>query len=309
MSYYSYYPPYVPVAQRRAKAAKLAKKMMKKGEVLEPVQIEGRKIATTFWGKAWCDNLEAYSDYESRLPRGRTYARNGSVIDLKISKGIITALISGSEVYKAHIKIDPIPDQQWTTLKKASAGKVGSLIELLGGKLSKEVMTIMTDLEMGLFPKPKEINLDCSCPDWVDLCKHLASVLYGVGSRLDAHPELLFLLRSVNHEELIDEATLGMTLDQVTTPDESSTLSDDQLSDIFGIDLGSENKKSEKKTSEPQATKTVPIPSPKCIQSTASPKKLPKPKASRLKKKPKSIKSKKTKIRRQKSSNLNTGKR
>ena len=123
MSYYSYYPPYVPVAKRRAKAEKLAKKMMKKGEVLQPVQIEGRKIATTFWGKAWCNNLEAYSDYESRLPRGRTYARNGSVIDLKISKGTITALISGSEVYKAHIKIDPIPDQQWKTLKKESARK------------------------------------------------------------------------------------------------------------------------------------------------------------------------------------------
>ncbi|MBX9578606.1 MAG: hypothetical protein K2W97_09075 [Chthoniobacterales bacterium] len=272
MSHYSYYPPYVPVAKRRAKAEKFAKKMMKKETVLEPVQIEGRKITTTFWGKAWCDNLEAYSDYESRLPRGRTYARNGSVIDLKISKGTITALISGSEVYTGHIKINPISTKQWEALKKESAGKVGSLIELLGGKLSQEVMAIMTNLETGLFPKPKEIHLDCSCPDWADLCKNLAGVLYGIGSRLDTRPELLFLLRSVNHEELVDEATRGMTIDQVTTSDESSILSDDHLSDIFGIDLGSEDKKSGKKI---LTAKVLPSDSPVSTLLAAPTKKTP----------------------------------
>lgn len=302
MSYHSYYPPYVPVAKRRAKAEKLAKKMMKKGEVLEPVQIEGRKITTTFWGKAWCDNLEAYSDYESRLPRGRTYARNRSVIDLKISKGTITALISGSEVYTAHVKIDPIPTKQWEVLKKESAGKVGSLIELLGGKLSQEVMAIMTNLETGLFPKPKEIHLDCSCPDWAGLCKHLAGVLYGVGSRLDTRPELLFLLRSVNHEELIDEASLGMTIDQVATSDESSILGDDHLSDIFGIDLGSEDKKREKKIS---TTKVLSSDSAVSTLLATPTKKRSQQRSSRLKKK--IVKSKTEKSKR--SSNRNAGKR
>lgn len=242
MSRYSYYTPYVPVAKRRVKAAKLAKQMTRNGEALEPVVIEGRKIASTFWGKAWCENLEAYSDYESRLPRGRTYARNGSVIDLKISKGEIQALISGSDVYRGCIKIDPIPSEQWKSLKNECAGKVGSLIELLSGKISKEVMTIMTDLKTGLFPKPKEIHLNCSCPDFADLCKHLAAVLYGIGARLDAHPELLFLLRSVNHEELIDGASLDIAIDQTTTVESTSTLSDTDLSDIFGISLDSEVK-------------------------------------------------------------------
>lgn len=240
MSRYSFYPPYVPVAKRRAQAEKLAKKKQQQGEKLEPIQIEGRRIASTFWGKAWCDNLEAYSDYESRLPRGRTYARNGSVIDLKISKGKIQALISGSELYNAHVHIDPISSKQWKTIKEQCAGKIGSLLELLSGKLSKEIMTIMTDLKTGLFPKPKEIHLDCSCPDWADLCKHLAAVLYGVGSRLDAHPELLFLLRSVHHEELIDTTNIGSVIKQTTSLDSISTLGDTDLSDIFGIDVTQE---------------------------------------------------------------------
>src|SRR6516165_2714205 len=92
--------PYVPVAQRRAQAAREVAKRQKKGQTVSPVVIEGRAIATTFWGKAWCDNLESYSDFANRLPRGRTYVRNGSVIDLQITPGQIKALVSGSEIYK-----------------------------------------------------------------------------------------------------------------------------------------------------------------------------------------------------------------
>src|SRR5665213_273756 len=99
MSWNSYgFRPYVPVAERRAKAAReLAKLAKKHGQASSPVRLDGRKIASTFWGKAWCDNLEAYSDYANRLPRGRTYLRNGSVIDLRIEPGKVQALVCGSE--------------------------------------------------------------------------------------------------------------------------------------------------------------------------------------------------------------------
>ncbi len=197
---------YVPVAQRRAQAAREVAKRLKKGQTVAPVRIEGRAIATTFWGEAWCTNLEGYSDYDNRLPRGRTYVRNGSVIDLKVEKGRITALVSGSSLYTIRIDITPLAKAHWLALKKQCAGQIGSLVELLQGKLSQGVMARVTDRDRGLFPKPREIQMRCSCPDWAGMCKHLAAVLYGVGNRLDSSPELLFLLRGVDHTELIEQA-------------------------------------------------------------------------------------------------------
>src|SRR6476646_5036079 len=123
--------PYVPVAARRRKAEREIEKLRKKGAVLSPVKIEGRQIARTFWGKAWCDNLESYSDYSNRLPRGRTYVRNGSVCDLQIGPGKVTALVCGSELYRITIKIKPLPAATWNAVKAESAGQIGSLVELL----------------------------------------------------------------------------------------------------------------------------------------------------------------------------------
>src|SRR5436853_1067464 len=134
------YKPYVSVPERRAKAMRQIKKLEKKGHKAEPVHVEGKKIAQTFWGKAWCDNLESYSDFANRLPRGRTYVRNGSVVDLKIEKGRVNALVSGSELYEVRIGIAPLPKPHWLALKKQCAGQIGSLVELLQGQLSKGVM-------------------------------------------------------------------------------------------------------------------------------------------------------------------------
>src|SRR4051812_3868737 len=177
--YDSYYPPYVSVAERRAKAAKEVAKPAKKGQKISPVKIDGRAIARTFWGKAWCDNLESYSDFENRLPRGRTYVRNGSVVDLQIGPGKVTALVSGSELYKVSVTIAPLPDAQWRSIKSRCAGQIGSVVELLQGKLSKHVIQIITAHEGGLFPRPKEITMSCSCPDWAGMCKHVAAAMYG----------------------------------------------------------------------------------------------------------------------------------
>ncbi len=201
--------PYVSVAERRRKAANEMAKLKKKGHPVSPVVVEGRTIVKTFWGKAWCENLERYSDFANRLPRGRTYVRNGSVIDLQIAPGEIKALVSGSEIYEVAVKVAPVAKARWRSICTDCAGAIDSLIELLQGRFSKGVMERVCRQKTGLFPSPDEIQLSCSCPDWAGMCKHVAAVLYGIGARLDHQPELLFRLHSVDEKELIAGAGKG----------------------------------------------------------------------------------------------------
>ncbi len=236
MGWYGEWRPYVPVAKRRQQATREMAALRKKGVNVEPVTINGRKIATTFWGEAWCEHLESFSDFENRLPRGRTYVRNGSVCHLAISRGKIEAKVSGSELYDVSIRIRELPAKKWLAVKQRSAGQIGSLLELLQGRLSDHVMEVVTDRKEGLFPLPGEISFDCDCPDWASMCKHVAAVLYGVGARLDERPELLFLLRGVNHEELIDTDAVK-AVSNVTAGGRSRRLSAGSLSDVFGIDV------------------------------------------------------------------------
>ena len=226
--------PYVPVAQRRAQALREIEKRRKQGQAVAPVVIEGRTIARTFWGKAWCDNLESYSDYANRLPRGRTYVRNGSVVDLQIQPGEVTALVSGSELYEVSITIKPLPEKQWREIKARCAGQIGSVVELLQGRLNQGVIGLVTSHDGGLFPRPGEIQMECSCPDWAGMCKHVAAVLYGVGARLDHQPELFFRLRKVDHLELIEEA---VTSAGKKTATRKKTLSEAEVAGVFGIEF------------------------------------------------------------------------
>ncbi|MEJ1340710.1 MAG: helix-turn-helix domain-containing protein [Candidatus Sedimenticola sp. (ex Thyasira tokunagai)] len=237
--------PYVSVAKRRAKAAREMKKLLKKGVKIEPIEVQGRKIARTFWGEAWCNHLEKFSDYENRLPRGRTYVRNGSVCHLAISKGKIEAIVSGSELYNIKINITPLSANKWKNVRRECTGQIGSMLELLQGRFSDNVMKIVTDQNKGLFPKPSEIKLACDCPDWAEMCKHITAVLYGVGARLDHQPELLFLLRNVDHEELIS-AELNI---QTTTAGKGKRrrLADADLSNVFGVEMDEPVKPSRKK--------------------------------------------------------------
>ena len=223
-------------AERREQATIKLKKLQKAGKPVSPVVIEGRTIASSFWGKSWCDNLERYSDYASRLPRGRSYVRNGSVLDLQIAKGEITAKVSGSELYTIRITIAPLPAQRWTSLAKDCAGTIDSVVELLQGRIAKGVMDRVCRQGDGLFPSPKEIKLSCSCPDWADMCKHVAAALYGVGARLDRQPELLFALRGVDAQAMIAKAGAhlaspapGATSDKVLVGDDMAAL--------FGLDM------------------------------------------------------------------------
>lgn len=236
MSWHSWRP-YVPVAVRQARALNKMEKLRKKGMCIQPVRIEGRQIARSFWGQAWCDHLEKFSDFENRLPRGRAYIRNGSVCHLEIAEGAISAMVSGSELYNVSIAIKKLPDKKWAHVKKRCAGQIGSLLELLQGRLSKSVMTVVTDRDNGLFPLPGEISLHCSCPDWAVMCKHVAAVLYGAGVRLDEKPELLFLLRGVDHEELISADAGFAAVSNASEPGAHPRIAESDLSHLFGIEV------------------------------------------------------------------------
>src|SRR5437667_9228343 len=228
--------PYVTVAERRRKAVMETEKRKKKGHLVSPVILEGRTIVKTFWGRAWCDNLERYSDFANRLPRGRTYVRNGSVIDLQIGAGAIRALVSGSEIYEVAVKVAPVSKARWQSICKDCAGAIDSLIELLQGRFSKGVMERVCRQKTGLFPSPDEIQLSCSCPDWADMCKHVAAVLYGIGARLDQQPDLLFRLHDVDEKELI--AGAGTALPQAKkSPAAGKLLGGEDLSVLFGLDI------------------------------------------------------------------------
>jgi uncharacterized Zn finger protein len=229
---------YVPVAERRRRATEKMDKLREDGEDIQPIEaFKTRGIAKSFWGKAWCKHLEKFSDYSSRLPRGRTYVRNGSVCHLGIKSETATAMVSGSEMYELSIHIDPLAPATWCNIKNECKGKIGSLIELLQGKISDEIMTVVTDRDEGLFPHPDEIRFNCNCPDWADMCKHVAAAMYGIGVRLDTEPELLFKLRGVNHEELI---AVDAAIDNLTTGKRSRrrrTLSTELVGEVFDIDL------------------------------------------------------------------------
>jgi uncharacterized Zn finger protein len=226
--------PYVPAGERRRKAAAEMAKLAKKGQTVSPVVVQGRAIASTAWGKAWCANMESYSDFSNRLPRGRTYVRNGSVVDLQITPGMVAARVSGSSMYRTTITVKPVPQAKWQQVCADCAGGIDSLVELLQGRFSKGVMDRLCRQGDGLFPVPKDIAFDCSCPDGAHMCKHVAAVLYGIGARFDSKPELLFMLRQVDPAELLSKAGSGV----VTAPAAGGrTLADDDVGALFGLEM------------------------------------------------------------------------
>ncbi len=235
MSFYGW-KPYVPVAERRRKAEKAAAKARKAGADLSPVAASRGAITKTFWGKAWSENLERYSDYANRLPRGRTYVRNGSVIDLKITEGQVQAQVMGSSLYKVAVRVAAVAAKHWQSIGADCAGSIDSLVELLQGKLSQAVMERICTPNTGLFPTPKEITFSCSCPDWASMCKHVAAVLYGVGARLDEQPELIFRLRRVDAKDLVSQAGAGLPKSK-HAPAAGKVLDDALLADVFGIEM------------------------------------------------------------------------
>lgn len=236
MSYEGGWKPYVPVAERRRKAEQLVARAIKAGRTMSPIAPYRGAIAKTFWGKAWCDNLEHYSDYGSRLPRGRTYVRNGSVIDLQIKAGKIVAQVMGSSLYTIKIDVAACPAEHWRVLSADCSSSIDSMVELLQGKLSGAVMQRICKPGTGLFPSPKDIKFGCDCLDWASMCKHVAAVLYGVGTRLDQQPELLFTLRGVDPADLVNNTGAGLS-GTAHTPTSFRVLDNAALGDVFGIEI------------------------------------------------------------------------
>lgn len=233
MNFYDWRP-YVSVAAKRRKAQRELARLQRKGQPVAPVTIDGRKIARTFWGKSWCDNLERYSDFAHRLPRGRSYVRNGAVLDLQVASGKVMAMVAGSKVYKIKIEIALLSAQHWRAVCRDCTGSVDSLIELLQGRLEENVMRRVSCEDDGLFPSPSEIKFNCTCPDWAEMCKHVAAALYGVGARLDEEPRLLFVLRGVNESDLVAGASDGLSL---ANKGPAAPILDDDVAALFGLEM------------------------------------------------------------------------
>jgi uncharacterized Zn finger protein len=292
----------VPVAERRRSAARKLDSLRKKGLDVQPVEIEGRKIARTFWGMAWCSHLESFSDYDNRLPRGRTYVRNGSVCHLAIDPGRVEARVAGSSLYTVRVQIKKLPPAKWRAIKQRSAGKIGSLLELLQGKLSDEVMRIVSDPQDGLFPLPAEIMFGCNCPDWADMCKHIAAVMYGIGARLDTSPELLFKLRGVDHEQLIAVGARA-AVPAAAGSARSKRLAAGELSEVFGIELASDDQSSpksdaapvRKRASKARSKQTRQPAQPAASRKQRSSSQSPRARTTNARPKPKTVKAKKKK--------------
>jgi uncharacterized Zn finger protein len=235
---WDYYPPYLSAGEKRARGMLALAKLLKKSRrAAAPVVLPHRKqqLATTFWGQAWADNLERYADLANRLPRGRAYLRNGSVLDLAIGPGRVEAYVAGTELYRVMVGLAPLPQARWKRIVARCTGRIGSLVGLLRGELSADVLAVLTDPREGLFPEPRELTLDCSCPDAAELCKHVAAVLYGVALRLDTRPELFFDLRQVDQAELIGSATSAVVVRP--RPLAGKRIAADRLSAVFGIEL------------------------------------------------------------------------
>jgi len=194
------YPAYETAAEKTAKAKKQLEKLKKKNPDLCPIIIEGRTIAKSWWGKAWTRNLESYADYTNRISRGRSYVKNGLVLDLRIEEGVVSALVSGSrsKPYDVTCTIQPLPDEKIKRIAKMCNRKIESLEDLIEGRFPKDLEDLFTKSGQGLFPASKEIKFFCSCPDSAYMCKHVSAVLYAIGAKFDADPTLFFKLRSVD---------------------------------------------------------------------------------------------------------------
>jgi uncharacterized Zn finger protein len=236
MSYYGF-SEYVPVSQRKKQAEKKISALRKKNPNLSPVTIEGKKIAVNWWGIAWNKNLESYADFSNRIGRGSAYVKNGFVLDLQIEPGLITALVQGSSLYNVKIKIDPLSERKWNKIIEKYGHKISGIESLIKGEFPKELSDVFLVQKEGLFPSPKEIHMDCNCPDWADMCKHIAAVLYGVGAKIDNDPLIFFKLRNVNFEELLKKSVDEKMQNLLKNAGKKSRriIKNADISDIFGI--------------------------------------------------------------------------
>lgn len=226
------------VEELRHKAEISSEQAAKKGRKMEPVIITGKSIAQSWWGQAWCENLERYADYDNRIDRGKRYVKSGTVIDLQIVKGKIAARVQGSRKapYKVEIHISPLKETSCQKIMSACENKIDSLEALISGNFPDEFKDLFTG-KNGLFPNPREISFHCSCPDIALMCKHVAATLYGIGARLDENPFLFFTLRGIDIDHLIDTTLANKveTMLKHTNVKSKRIMKDEFVHDLFGV--------------------------------------------------------------------------
>lgn len=222
--------PYVRVKKRRETAESVAARLTAEGEELQPARAHGKAIASSFWGRAWCRAIEDWQDYESRLPAGRSLLKNGGVIDLKLSENLALAQVVSDRLYQVRIRFSGVEEEQLDALRKACAGRLTSLIDLIRGDLSDDVMSLICDPAYGLFPRYSELKPACDCLDDAVLCRHAAAALYAIAPRLDDQPELFFTLRGIDPESFF-------TLDPAAVEETPGDLTAEELSATFGIEI------------------------------------------------------------------------
>ena len=238
MSYYGYLR-YESAAGKKAKAEKALKKLQKSNPDLEPVIIEGRTLAKSWWGKAWNLNLESYADYSNRIARGKGYVRCNAVLDLKITKGRVAAKVKGSRAkpYDTEIRIDALSSARWQKISELCNHRIDTLEQLIEGKFPEELEILFTDKTYSMFPSPEEIHFSCSCPDYAIMCKHVAAVLYGIGARLDQNPMLFFELRDIDGQGLIRKSMEQKVDSMLKNAGRRSKreIAAEDIPDIFGL--------------------------------------------------------------------------
>jgi uncharacterized Zn finger protein len=230
---------YVSAAERQAKARRQLEKLRKKNPDITPVVVSGRKIAKTWWGMAWINNLKSYADYSNRIARGSAYVTSGMVLDLKIAPGHITAVVagSGSKPYDVEVTIQDLPASSWKAITAACGNSIASIDELAAGAFPKELESLFTQKGKGLFPSPKEIGFCCSCPDWAYMCKHVAAAMYAAGARLDEDPLLFFTLRNIDFNELLRKSVTKKMESMLKNADRKTkrVLENADINGLFGL--------------------------------------------------------------------------
>jgi uncharacterized Zn finger protein len=229
------YPRYVSVAEKRARARRKLEQLRKKHPDIRPVAIAGNALVHTWWGKAWNGNLGKYADYANRIGRGRSYVRHGAVLDLQIKPGQITPWCRALSPIRS--RSDQARQRAGLAEIKAACAGQHSLQELWS--FPKGLAELFTAKGSGLFPAPQEIDFHCSCPDWAYMCKHVAAVLYGIGTRLDEDPSLFFVLRKMKMDDLITQAVQDKSerLLKQAKKKTARVIDDADLGEVFGIEM------------------------------------------------------------------------
>lgn len=223
--------------RRKAKAssANAAKKELKYEPILPFTR---RSICTSWWGQAWCENLERYADFESRLGRGKRYVKNGTVLDLKIKKGKVEARVQGTRKtpYKVEIRISPLSEEKCGEIIDKCGRRIENMESLIRGEFPVELKDLFLAKD-GLFPSPREISFNCSCPDWALMCKHVAAVMYGIGVRLDENPFYFFELRGIDADRFINVALESKVESMLSNADKKTdrVIDDADLTELFGV--------------------------------------------------------------------------